>query len=164
MSRPFDLSALVREVANGSVSPHPEAIAKEVLSRIARGQEHAALEQSLIGYVRQCVSRTRAHIPVQHSSGPPKPNSSWKVTGIREAWRKALRTSINVGPQSYKFLADCTADDLTYAEQNRRAHAARNVAAAEEFAGLRGLLVQHGVATVAELPEPVLAATLADAA
>lgn len=171
----FNLSQLIREVVDTSTIADPAGLAKEVAKRIGRNQERVALEQALTPLVRVFLSQLRAS--TQHASGgqssgddqgiPAAGGSrSRKVASIRETWARMLRDRVSTGPDStdWKFLADCTVEDLRYAEQIRRDHAAATLVSADRFAGLAELLVEHRVATVGQLPKPVLAETLADAA
>lgn len=171
----FNLRALIHEVCDTSTITDPTTLAKEVARRIGRNQQREALEQALPVLVLNVISRSRGgatdtpggqgadDLQLPTAAGG---QSSRKVRGIRETWRRMLRDRVSVGPDrgDWKFLADCDADDLAYAEQIRRDHAAANVAAADRFAALRELLDEHGVATVGELPDDELGDTLGEAA
>lgn len=165
MSDRFDLRALIREVCNTSTMTDPASIAKEVGRRIGRNQQADALDQALPLVVQHVISRYRA-ISVPQQRTAPAPNRSRKVASIRETWRRMLRDRIAVGPAvgDWKFLGDCTADDLAYAAAIREDHARRNAARAEQLRQLVDLLVEHGVETVGQLPDQVLAARLEAAA
>jgi hypothetical protein len=142
----------------------PAALAKEVGRRIGRNQQAAALQQALPVVVQHVVSRSRgAYVPEQRTTPPSR---SRKVASIRETWRRMLRDRIAVGPDvaDWKFLGDCTADDLAYAAAIREDHARRNAARAQQLRDLAERLAEHGVSTVADLPEPVLSASLQEAA
>lgn len=160
----FHIRDLVRDVCTSSTIADPHSLAAEVLRRIGPKDARAALEQVLPTFVRVAISQHRGTTAA--ASGPDGPPSvrSWKVSGVRESWRRMLRDRISVGDTQWKFLGECTAEDLAYAEQVRRIHAAQNLAAAERFAGLRELLEQHGVATVADLPDDTLGHALGEAA
>lgn len=171
----FDLRALIREVADTSAATDPATLAKEVGWRIGRNYQGEALEQALPTVVQHVISRSRGNLSVpgghviadthvMRAAGAP--NRSRKVAGIREAWRRMLRYRVNIGPDAsdWKFLADCTAVDLDYAARLREDHARRNAERAAQLRHLAELLAEHGVATVGELPEPVLGDTLGGAA
>lgn len=176
MSNSFNLNALIREVIDTSTLVDPDSLAKEVGKRIGRNQERDALQQALPALVMTALSRGRhltssgGHQPTgtQRRNAVGRSNSapgrSSKVAGIREAWRKMLQEPIAVGGNHWKRLAECNAEDLTYAEDLRRAHAARTAAAADKLANLRELLQQHGVATVGDLPDQTLGHALGEAA
>ncbi len=164
----FDLRALIREVCDNSTMADPATLAKEVSRRIGRNQQREALDQALPLVVQHVVSRQRGgFVPEQRGGGGnAAPSRSRKVAAIRETWRRMLRDRIAIGPavSDWKFLGDCNADDLAYAAAIREDHARRNAARAEQLRNLAELLTAHGVATVAELPEPALAASLEAAA
>lgn len=167
MTDKFDLRSLVREVCDNSTMADPSTLAKEVGRRIGRNHQREALEQMLPMFVQHVVSRSRGgFVPEQRSAEPSNISRSRKVAAIRETWRRMLRDRIAVGPSvsDWKFLADCDADDLAYAASIREDHARRNAARAEQLRELADLLAEHGVETVSELPEPVLSASLAEAA
>lgn len=159
----FDLRKLVRDVCENSTVADPAALAKEVNQQIKRTERDAALEAALPLFVQNILGqlRMRSHRPV-----PVIPQPSRKVQGIRETWRRMLRDRINVGPDvsDWKFLADCTAEDLDYAASIREEHARRNAARAEQYRQLAELLEEHGVDTVGELPDGTLGSALGDAA
>jgi hypothetical protein len=160
----FDLRALIREVCDNSTMTDPATIAKEVGRRIGRNQQRDALEQALPVVVQHVISR-RQPIAVPEQRAPTS-NRSRKVASIRETWRRMLRDRIAVGPElgDWKFLGDCTADDLAYAAAIREEHARRNAARAQQLRDLADRLAEHGVTTVSDLPEPVLSASLQEAA
>jgi hypothetical protein len=168
----FNLRALIRDVCDNSTIADPQMLAKEVNRRIKRGERDAALEQALPVLVQHTISLSRSRTSPGHSgtdtqtSGAGGFNPSRKVARIRETWKRMLRDRINIGPElgDWKFLADCTAIDLSYAAAIREDHAKRNVTRAAQYRNLAELLTKHGVRTVAELPETVLAPTLGDAA
>lgn len=163
----FDLRALIREVCDNSTMADPATLAKEVSRHIGRNQQREALEQALPTVVQHVVSRQRGgFVPEQRTSDNTNPSRSRKVAAIRETWRRMLRDRIAIGPavSDWKFLGDCNADDLAYAATIREDHARRNAARAEQLRNLAELLTEHGVATVAELPAPTLAASLDAAA
>ena len=176
MSDTFNLNALIREVIDTSTLVDPDSLAKEVGKRIGRNQERDALQQALPALVMTALSRGRhltssgghtrsaTHHGIAAGRSSNGSARSSKVAGIREAWRKMLQEPIAVGGNHWKRLAECNAEDLTYAEDLRRAHAARTVAAADKLANLRELLRQHGVATVGELPDQTLGHALGEAA
>ena len=171
----FNLHALIREVADSSTIADPATLAKEVSRRIDRKDLRTALEQALPHTVQQVVHLRRSPLVVpgghagtvthgSRAAGEPKP--SRKVQGIREAWRRMLRERLNVGPavSDWKFLADCTVADLSYAASRREDHARRNAERAAQLRRLAELLEEHGVATVGELPDAELGDTLGAAA
>lgn len=163
----FNLHHLIREVCDSSTMPDPRSLAAEVARRIPRKLERAALEQALPILVQHHVSRSRSSSPSSHAAAEAHVaratgGRSRKVTGIRDTWRRMLRERIAVSDAGgdWKFLADCTTDDLAAAAAIREQHAARNAARAAQFRDLAELVASHGVGTVGQLPDTVLAARL----
>ena len=159
----FNLRDLVRDVAASSPATDPGTLANEIARRIPAEHREAALQAMLRGYVREFLTQDR----MTHAEPPGRPaqsNSarSWKRDGIREGWRKMLRDRLHVAPDpsAWKFLGDCTFDDLSFAALERRTAAERTIAKAEGYEALAALLKEHGVETVRELPAEVLASRL----
>ncbi len=168
----FNLRAIVREVLDSSALTDPGALAKEVSERVHDEHLREAFEEMIRTYVTNTITGGRKLFPRQaggslHETPTPMGGGksrpvgrSSKVAGIREAWREALRQRVSIGPapEDWKFLADCDDDDLAFAETVRREVAARNLANADQFKTLRGLLAEHGKKHVRDLPDSVLAA------
>ncbi len=160
MSADFNLRALVREVARTSLVADPGLVAADVLARIADEDRAAALDQALRDVVREVFRDERNWTRV----GPPQVGVSAKVQGIRDHWQRALRDRINVAEGEWKFLGECTQDDLAFAAEQRREQASRLRAKAAQYDVLRNLLDEHGVKQVRDLPADVLVTSLGRAA
>lgn len=161
----FNLRDLIRDVAASSNAPDPGSLADEVARRIPPKHRDEALRLMLRDYVRVMVAQQRMTHTEPASQQPDNARSngrSWKRDGIRESWRKMLRDRIHVAPNpsAWKFLGDCSFDDLSFAALERRTAAERTLAKAEEYEALAALLKEHGVETVRELPAEVLASRL----
>lgn len=157
----FDLRALVRRVQAESEVTDLATLAKAVDQAIPEHARDAALAQALPALVSSVVSTTRQHTTISRVPA----QRSGKVSGFRrvgEHWRKALEDWMHVGPETsdWKALGDCTAADLDFIAEDRDATARRYAARADGARHLRDLLAEHDAATVRELPEQVLAATL----
>lgn len=172
----FDLHSLVKEVCDSSPLTNDADLTKEILSKIDKADEHAALEQALLVYVRRFVSRDHRPLAAPQFITPKSstadqvhddthlevvgggavPFRSRKVKSIRTAWQiwqDQLKARVNVAYGERKFFGDCTLDDLAYMAKQRREHAARNIAAAEYTERIAALMVQFGVKSVRDLPE-----------
>lgn len=177
----FSLAALIREVVRTSTFADPVMLAKEVDRRIKKSDRDEALAQALPGLVRETLSLSRR--ATSFASAPPseeattapvvqipeqrRPNRSWKRQGISEYWRRVLvdhRLSVGSDVAAWKVLGDCTSENLFYAADTRDEHARRNAEKASQYRRLAELLIEHGAATVKDLPESVLAVTLVRAA
>lgn len=162
----FNLDAIIRAALAESDAADPHVLAKDVLSRVAKRDLHAALEQALPHMLRQQFGRsgsfaTPTQTPGDHSLLDSQrlavagPHRSRKVAGIREAWRDLLRQRVAVG-DGYKLLAECGIADLEHAASTREDHARRTMARAGQLRHLADLLTEYAVETVAELPEATL--------
>jgi hypothetical protein len=169
----FSLSRLVREVCRDSDIIAPDLLAKEVNRRIRKADRDAALQEALESYVGQYVARHRSGFSVSPGgqpcadahSGSAAGGHSHKVAAIRDIARSLRdRVSVGAGPGEWKFLADCTAENLAYAAAMREEHARRTYARAQQYRRLAELLDEHGVSTVGELPRSVLGDELGEAA
>lgn len=159
----FDLSGLVRSVTDGSGLRGPREIAAKVAENVPARQRLAALEQALIPYVREYLTRARNAAPVTPISAAPRnrnsANSS-RVTAIREAWRKTLVGQFHVGHGQWAVLADCSFDAVMFIAGERRENARRNAAAADMFERLADAVRVASADRVGDLPESVLAEIL----
>lgn len=145
----FVLRQLVRDVLAENESADPGEVAEAVMGRIPRGMVRVALAQSLRLYVRQVISETRTARP---PAPTPATGKSLKVAAIRDGWQRRLQDRVHVGSSEWKFLADCTYDDLLAAAAERRELADRNNAWARQYAEWARLLTEHDVATFGDLP------------
>ncbi len=160
MSADFNLRALVRECVRSSITADPGLIATIVFSQIADEDHAEALDQALREIVREVIREERMRTQITS----PQVGASAKVQGIRDHWQRALRDQIYVAEGEWKFLGDCTQDDLMFAAEQRREQASRLRAKAAQYDVLRGLLDEHGVKQVRDLPADVLVTSLGRAA
>lgn len=183
-TREFILSRLIMQISAESQLADPGLIVDEVMRRILPGQRQEALRQALVLVVPTLVTRTRSPLPLFVRPPSPVPTHgadytetsgagqrpaaahrpSWKVTGIREAWQRALQNRIKVGAgeSDWKFLSDCTRSDLAHAAAIREELARRNTDNAAQYRKLAELVTKHGVDTVGQLPDAVLSQTLTE--
>jgi hypothetical protein len=168
----FHLRHLVRDVLATSTLTTPKDIAEEVRRRIKPGQRDQALAQCLPEYVREEVTRQRTITTgATERSGaggevarPGGRARSAKVAAVRGYWQSQLRQRIHIGRGEWRMLGDCTFTDLMYAAQERRQHAERNLAAAEEFERYAQAVQAHRVERLRDLPGAALADLKAAAA
>lgn len=157
----FVLRSLVTEILKASTITDPGLIADEVYKRIAARERPDALKQALRQFVRQVISEQRS----AHAPGTPAPSSgSWKVREIRDGWQRRLRDRVHVGDAQWKFLGQCTADDLRAAAAERQQLADRNSAWARQYRAWADLVDDSSAATFADLPAEVLMNALGAAA
>lgn len=166
----FSLRALIREVADTSSLTNDDELAKEVLSRIDKVDERAALEQAMPLVIQRFLSRDHRPLTFPRPQTPsgdhseaaththgvaegPTPFRSRKVRSIRSAWQQQLNARVNVGHKSRKFFGDCTAADLAFLAKHRRELAAANATTAAYLEALTRLMGEYEVETVREIPE-----------
>lgn len=154
MADEFNLRALVRDVLESSTLADPTDVANEVMRRIPKSSQRAALVQALRAFVRQVISEQRMSIRITDGQPTLPVVGSAKVAARRE-WAQALRLRV-AGLDGWKSLADCTYADLLHAAKERREQARRNSAKARQYELLASLLTEHSADRVRDLPQDVL--------
>lgn len=159
VEEPFDLRTLIREVAIHSDAADPKILAKEILTRIPDRHLHEALAVTLPDYVRVALHRGRPIPFPDEEDQPDGQATSWKLRGAR-AYGRLLRQAVDVNGDGtgWKYLADCTLDDLTRVATLRRRQAEDLLATAGWYEKVARLLAEYDAATVSALPETVLTA------
>lgn len=146
-----NLRKIVAAALNASETTDPASLAREIAEKIPSRSVRACLAEALAPYVREQIQHSRSVATAMQEA--PGPSRSSKVAAIRSWSRKQLRERYHVGAGEWKFLGDFTYEDLVFAANERRDHAARNLAKAAQFDQLAELVQARGVATVAELAE-----------
>lgn len=172
MTEDFNLRAVIRDVCDNAVDLNLHKLVAETEARIRPEDRHAALLQALPLVVDDVIGKIRTHTRISTDAGERAGDAqdelqrkrsarSSKVSGIREHWRRALLEMHSVNRSGdLKRLGDLNRDDLLFNIHAREEVARRNTAKALQFRGLLDLVTRHDVERVADLPEPVLAATL----
>jgi hypothetical protein len=145
---PSSLHSVVVAVLAESELSDPRAVAELVA---------AATPPDLIRdfYTDAVVSEVRAVMGAQRNramSNALNPSRSPKLAQRRDWWADMLASRIHVGGGTWRTLGECGAEQLTFAEVERRRDAERELRRAESFKALRNLLRKHKVNTVGELP------------
>lgn len=154
----FNLRATVREVLVESDEADPGVIAGLVMARIPKKDRDAALSQAMRLVVRESISQARTGRQPRSNVTPIRP--SHKVAAIREGWMRRLHDRVHVGGSEYKFLADCTYDDLLRVAGERQELAERNGAWAREYRAMANAVLDADVATFGDLPAETQATIL----
>jgi hypothetical protein len=156
-----ELRKMIRTAIDEAPSRYEiDDVTETVLGRIAKADRGEALRVALRELVRQVSGQTR-HLAPATEAAPPKTGRSWKVTAIREQWKRALEESYTVGDGQRARLAELTREELLLNVREREQMAAANLAAAARLQRLADLLAEHSVARVGDLPEDVLRDVLA---
>lgn len=85
------------------------------------------------------------------------------VAHIHKRWELLVHSRLSVGPgkDNSKLFGDCEQDDLQYAKEYCARLASANAAKSERYERVAGLLVEHNVKRVRDLPEHVLVGVFA---
>jgi len=172
----YDLRADVKAVLESTSLTDPGEVADKVAESIPAKSLRSALRVTLRAYVRQVMAESRTLSAPNFRPAPvhPTPVSSGghtrsgaqsrtaaagrspKVRAIRDGWQRQLDARVHVGDSEWKFLGDCTHDNLNALAAEREANADKNRAWARHYRGLAALLTEHGAETVRDLPAEVL--------
>lgn len=151
MTAEFDLRLLVREELATSPVADPHVVAEHVAKQVPDEHLRDALRACLPEFVRIIG---HGSVTTPRASGAPR---SAKCDD--QAWyRGVLRRRVEVGQdgREWKFLGECTLDDVLRAAEVRREMAAANAAAADQFDRLAGKMRTFRAATVADLDAGLL--------
>jgi hypothetical protein len=134
---PADLPALIRKIARANASEaSPGRLADQVLAEIPPGQERALLAKLLPGYVGEVLRRVDST-----PADSVDPNAPWN--GL-------LHDRVPTA-DGYRFLADCTAEDISAGAERRRRLAENLAARAEVYEAVANAMTAQGVETAHEL-------------
>lgn len=160
----MDLHHLVREVADEHQDIADPGELAYIVFDLLRPEDYAEAVQAMLrSYVRDVIRQGRnAPSPVPAGtrelvgSAPQVFRPSSKVTGIRNEWRRQLDGRTHIGGHKWKFLRDCTYEDLTSAADERRRLAAENTASARRYEKFAAVLSEHDAAVLGDLPDQIL--------
>lgn len=157
-----DLRHVIR--ALGAVDPDPGHVAEQVLEQINDTEARVVAGATLRDYVRRVLALP--NVPVIDPESDVKPSlqmldgrrtSSWKVRATQNQRLQAILNKAVYGCQGeWKHYGDCTEADLLTMVTSRRDKADELVSEAEHYEKVLGLLREHDVQTVRDLPEDVL--------
>lgn len=153
----YELRKVTREYLDGTDLTDFKEMAAELAARIPAKRLRDALAESLPLLLQTLNQQRRMDNPVLAGNASATPGRSAKVAGIAAMHAAALRVLVHVGQGANKQLGDCTYEDLMFAAEERREHARRNAAKADQFEALAGRLRVNGVGRVADLPAADLA-------
>lgn len=149
----FDLRHEVREELNGSAVADPRVVAEHVLKRIPRSDLREALAQALPTFVTNVATSSR-RASIYQPKGTASTSARWDT-----AASTVLSERLLVG-KDWKFVGDCTRDEVLEAAAQRDAVAATNMAAADRWRRVAAAMDAHNAVTVADLPTDALAEAL----
>ena len=166
-----EFRALARSIIESSASPEPSVVADKLLGELSATECRIALAVTLTDWVRvYSATLARAHRSIDPDRTEPaerdpltgKPVGHARMRRIRATdWHAAALSERLLSPSGWKFLRDCTWQDLTEVAEARRVAAAKCEATAEKWQALADLMKRKKYATAAEVPVDALREILA---
>jgi hypothetical protein len=156
---PDDLRARIREL--GETEPDPARITAHILRSLTADECRVVAAAALHDFVRINVKNAGGPAQTYETANGVRMPSA-KQAGIRDWVERELRRHVYTGnpDQPWKFLTDCTVDDLYAAVEIRRRKAEQTLAEADWFEGVAKAAEHAGVDTVGQLPRTLLAEVL----
>jgi hypothetical protein len=152
-----ELKAIIEQATTAHPHAGPEELAHHVANNLPADRLRDYCRDLLAPACRTVINQQRrGHTPPPAPKPQPRPGPppSPKLEERRSWWRDMLAQPVQVGADgTSKPLGDFTIDDLELAAKERQAHIDRLEERITTFKRLVALMVQHGVHTVAELPE-----------
>lgn len=142
----FDLDALVRRQVRASDTPDPRVIAAAVAESIPAAELRGVVARLLPDHVRVASGRVR-----QATLGGRRGSGKWRAVAESANDIAIFRVPVCVNG-TWKFLGDCSREDVKAAAADYRALAAANTARADAFDGLGRLMARRRVERVDALP------------
>jgi hypothetical protein len=141
---------LIREQLDGNeVDPH--VIAQNMIAVMSEEDMRAALIVALPDTIRGVIRGQRAR------AGANVGSERWgRVAGLQASGELALLRSRVFACGAWKFLGDCSRDDVADLAEQRAEEAKANAAASELFRRLRVSMGRYRVVVVRDLPGHVL--------
>ena len=177
----FNLRTVIREVASRSTIRDPDQLAVKIMRHIPSESWMDAMRAALKPMVREVISAERPHGTFTRSYGNPSPspaintppgrgasgaprNGSAKVGAIRDGWQDHLRARYSTDGGNWKFLGECTYEDLQFIAARLDKQAEAHASKARGMRSLAAALTDHDAATVRDLPSAFLMTALGTAA
>lgn len=177
----FSVIQIIRDVLREIDSPIPDRIAKEVTARVRPDQLQDAFDQMILHYVRHVLSQERVELrrnynqaSIRAAATPdtgnsPDPGQPIEVRSARLRirdlqWEEMLDTyPVYLGPgnSNWKYLRDCTPEDLERNAEVLEHTARRTMTRAAAIRGFAGFLREHRLGTVGDIPESLQSAAFA---
>ena len=133
--------------------PDPHRIAEDLIARMDLADVRAALAETLPAYVAK-----RIHLRRNMPGRAQAPASArWKnVAELQASGELSLLRSRVFAAGAWKFLGDCTRDEIQDLSEARAVAAAQNAAAARRFEALGEAMRRRKADVVSDLPPAVL--------
>lgn len=151
----FNLRATVVDALDRSPAADPSVVAAEVAAAVPSNLLRSVLASVLPAYVTGVVTTTR------HRALADVPDQGDQVGSRRWAAAASILMSREFVDGEWKWLRDCTADDLRSAATDRRQRAASILANADKLDALAALMDKRRASVVAELGEDAVRKVMA---
>jgi hypothetical protein len=144
------LDHVIRDKLEEVDDPDPQHIAEAVVNALPDAELRDALVTSLSARIRIMIWNARRSI---------RPNASAKWADASSAFR-IFRMRVTIGQNQWKFLGECSMDDVKALAAIRLAHAEASKKAGEQFVALADLMKENKAKVVGDLPAEKVAETL----
>ena len=156
------INDIIREELAAMESPDKEQLASRVTSRVVKdGRLLYAFNEILPQALNQVISAERQYSTTsvgsapakgQRTPTPPRP-SRWAraATAIEEHYHPVFKRWESISRNHFKFLGDCTKDDVLAIVEDRTERASAMTAAAESYRSLLVLMEENGASKVSDL-------------
>ncbi len=152
----FSLRALVRAALEGDETD-PHRIAEDLISAMSPSDAWQALASVMPAYVREVIREQRQRAVAPRGGAGVTTSSRWKnVAQLHAAGELTLLRARVFALGEWKFLGDCTRDDVMDIVEQRDAEATANAAAARRYSALRAAMTRREATLVSDLPADVL--------
>lgn len=149
VEKPFSLTAAAKALLDDFPVADPTLAAEKLIETFTDEQCRVALAVCLPGYMRNFTNHTA------RAARKPKKERLTTPDRVRAWYAQALATRMFNGSE-WKFLRDCTADDLQAAAAERYKTATQSQAEADRLVKLADLMEELEAETVEQVPENAL--------
>jgi hypothetical protein len=143
----YDVIAEFRRALKGSTDPDPANVARQVAAAVPSRMLREALARALVMLAPTIAGALRRGAL---NVAPRAGRNRWATA--RKAYDEhQLNQRVSLPGGGWKFMRDCTAEDLRQAAGMRRQHARSVIAQARRFESIADLLDKRGAQTVGDL-------------
>lgn len=147
---------MAREALIASGSPDPAVAAAALLDSLTDAQCRLGLSVTLTGWLRSMAGNTDRAVRHEVVAVPAEPRKTPTTAERVNSWyQRTLATRVMAGAE-WKFLRDCTPDDLANAAEVRFKAAAATKAEGDRLAALAEHMRTSGAKTVAKVKPEAL--------
>lgn len=141
------LNHLIRE----TIANHPTDTAQQIAQLVCE----LTAPEDLARFYTQALESLVADAIRSHRNSTLNSHSgrSVKLEQRRAWWQRVLQERVHVGNADYKPIGDCTADEIEFCIIERIQQVSRLNEQIRKFEKIRAAMLEHGAATVANLPE-----------